>query len=508
MPGPDPSNKSLRWDLLGFILAGVVSVALIFVLDTGPLAQWIAAHKESKLDEAILVGIFFLAGLSFLFLRRWREVSLRLERSAAQQLSPVAERARRGLRRDIIGVGVSLVIGLVLVLVFDTGALAEWLAKHKDTKVDEIIVTSAVLLVGLSFFSIRRWMQLTDHLRKYEELHQRTRKLNHEAALLGELSDLLQSCLSFEEAHPVLTTGAQVLLPGSSGAICIIASSRNVVEVTATWGEPALDEPLFAPQNCWALRRGRVHLYERDRDTAKHCAHLAQARPQRALCVPMMAHGETIGLFYVDTGIPRDTGPVGLQLAAAEQVLARTIAEQASLALANLKLREILRTQSVRDPLTNLYNRLYMEESLDRELSRATRKKTPLGLMMLDVDHFKRFNDTFGHDAGDMVLRTLANTLRTQLRAEDIICRYGGEEFTVILPDASLESCRRRAEQLREVIKGVATEFRGQPLERITLSVGVAAFPDNGATREALVEVADAALYRAKAQGRDCVVVA
>ena len=135
-------------------------------------------------------------------------------------------------------------------------------------------------------------------------------------------------------------------------------------------------------------------------------------------------------------------------------------------------------------------------------------KLSAVPVAMVDVDHFKRFNDTFGHEAGDSVLCTLANLLRTQLRAEDIICRYGGEEFTVILPDASLESSRKRAEQLRESVRGLVTEFRGQTLERITLSIGVSSFPENGADGKALLEAADAALYRAKAQGRDGVIVA
>ncbi len=149
-----------------------------------------------------------------------------------------------------------------------------------------------------------------------------------------------------------------------------------------------------------------------------------------------------------------------------------------------------------------------MEESLDRELSRAVRKNSPLSLMLIDVDYFKRFNDTFGHEAGDMVLRSLGSLLQTQLRREDITCRYGGEEFIVILPDAALDSTRQRGEQLREATKGLVTEFRGQALGKITLSIGVATFPQNGTTVEDLVEAADAALYQAKKQGRDRVVLA
>jgi len=212
----------------------------------------------------------------------------------------------------------------------------------------------------------------------------------------------------------------------------------------------------------------------------------------------------------LDTGRneQKQNGQSSAQLSESEQKLARTFAEQTALALANLNMREVLRMQSVRDPLTGLYNRRYMEESLERELRRATRKNSSVGLMMLDVDHFKRFNDTFGHEAGDSVLRTLGNLFRTQFRGEDVVCRYGGEEFTIILPEASLETTCQRAEELREAAKKDVAQLGGQSLEPVSLSIGVSSFPTNGTTGEALLRAADAALYRAKEKGRDRVVVA
>jgi diguanylate cyclase (GGDEF)-like protein len=227
------------------------------------------------------------------------------------------------------------------------------------------------------------------------------------------------------------------------------------------------------------------------------------------MCVPMMAHGETLGMLYFDSGErPVQNELSQTQPSDSEQRLAKTLAEHAALALANLNLRETLRIQSVRDPLTGLYNRRYMEESLERELRRSMRKKSPLGVVMLDVDHFKRFNDTFGHEAGDSVLQAVAKLFRSQLRGEDVVCRFGGEEFTVILPEASPEATRQRAEQLREAVKQMVPNFRDQSLEAITLSIGVASFPENGNTGEALLRKADSALYQAKQQGRDRVVIA
>jgi diguanylate cyclase (GGDEF)-like protein len=408
---------------------------------------------------------------------------------------------RKPRGRDIIKLVLALGFAIILVFFLDTGSVADWVSKHKDTKIDEIIVVTMVLVIVLGFLSR---LELSRQLKKYEELHVEMTKLSRESALLGELGHLLQSCLCADEAYRLITDRARILFPGSCGALCTIANSRDLVEVKGTWGEPALAERFFAPKDCWGLRRGRVHLLGDPSDPLA-CAHFGPIRPRWAMCVPMMAHGEALGLLCLDGG----TNPQSLpeeaftQLPDSEQRLARTLAEHAALALANLNLRETLRIQSVRDPLTGLYNRRYMEESLERELRRSIRKGSSLGVMMIDVDHFKRFNDMFGHEAGDSVLRTLADLFRTQLRGEDVACRYGGEEFTMILPEASMEATRKRAEQLREAAKNVAPEFGGKLLDGVTLSIGVSSFPEDGNEGEVLLRAADAALYRAKDQGRD-----
>jgi diguanylate cyclase (GGDEF)-like protein len=190
------------------------------------------------------------------------------------------------------------------------------------------------------------------------------------------------------------------------------------------------------------------------------------------------------------------------------QRLAKTLGEQVALALANLRLRATLREQSLRDPLTGLFNRRYMEESLDREIRRALREGYGLGVLMVDVDHFKRLNDAFGHAAGDQVLREIGHLLGTAVRGEDIACRYGGEEFVIILPKASLADTHRRAEALREGIKTLQFDEPMRHYPSTTISVGVAAYPEHGARADELILAADSALYRAKAEGRDRVVVA
>ena len=174
----------------------------------------------------------------------------------------------------------------------------------------------------------------------------------------------------------------------------------------------------------------------------------------------------------------------------------------------NLRLQKALRVQAVRDPLTRLFNRRYLEETFERELRRAERRRGPLGVIMLDLDHFKVFNDTFGHAAGDALLRALGQFLVSRSRREDVACRYGGEEFVLIFPDAPLETTTRRAEQLREEARSLQVQYHGHSLGTVTISVGVAGFPEHGATTATLLRAADEALYRAKTEGRDRVEVA
>jgi diguanylate cyclase (GGDEF)-like protein/PAS domain S-box-containing protein len=186
----------------------------------------------------------------------------------------------------------------------------------------------------------------------------------------------------------------------------------------------------------------------------------------------------------------------------------RDITERKHAQDALLKSQALLREQSVRDHLSGLFNRRYMEETLERELLRAARKQLSLGIIMLDVDDLKRFNDTWGHAAGDEILRGLGSLLLREIRGEDIACRYGGDEFILILPDASREVTRERAELICEYAKEFHLQFEGQSLPAVTLSLGVAVFPEHGVTSTGILRAVDSALYRAKHQGRSRVVVA
>ena len=343
--------------------------------------------------------------------------------------------------------------------------------------------------------ALNRWVK---------ELQVRTDQMT----LLNQMSDMLQCCATLEEAHTIVAQSSQKLFPqATSGTLFVYKSSRNLLEAAITWGRPNSFESTFAPEACWALRRGQPQWNTMPAEGIS-CNHVMGDLPGRYLCVALVAQGDTLGIYHLqfaDDSSPQ-TWDDGFR--AAQQSLASTVAGQIGLALANLKLRATLRDQSIRDPLTGLYNRRFMQESLDRELQRAKRKKRPLAIVFLDLDHFKKFNDVFGHDAGDMVLCSLADVFRQHFRADDVICRYGGEEFAVILPESSAKDAGERANDLRAALKKVSLRHKGKTLDRVTLSIGVSAFPDDGSEPEDLLKVADDCLYQAKAKGRDRVAVA
>jgi len=319
-----------------------------------------------------------------------------------------------------------------------------------------------------------------------------------EALKVTELVDILQSCQTVEEAYRVTGSALPAILGSQAGALCITSASRNIVEVVAAWGARSATEKTFSPDSCWALRRGKIHRVN-DSSSPLRCGHV---RPFAGgyFCVPLMAHGETLGVLHLVLDSPDHMDALGR--------LGLAVGERISLALSNLRLREVLRSQSIRDPLTGLFNRRYMEESLERELSRAQRNGQPAALIMLDIDHFKQFNDTFGHQAGDALLRALGELIGERTRGQDVACRYGGEEFAIILSGASGEDAHRRAELLRDEVSHLSVKYAGQLLGKVTLSFGIAAYPADGAHSEALLRAADKALYRAKEEGRDRIIIA
>jgi diguanylate cyclase (GGDEF)-like protein len=233
------------------------------------------------------------------------------------------------------------------------------------------------------------------------------------------------------------------------------------------------------------------------------CRHFSHPPLGGYFCLPLTVQGETVGvLSLVDNNIPKGEHPPGLKQ------LAVTVGETIKLSLSNLKLRDELRHQAIHDPLTDLFNRRYLDETLPRELDRAQRLSAPLCVVMLDIDGFKKFNDSFGHGPGDSLLREFSNVLREHLRKSDISCRYGGDEFVLVMPDSSIADTQQRVEQIRILLKGLQKKHLGtQSLDLITISAGIAHMPEHGTTEKELLRAADEALYSAKKAGRNRIVV-
>lgn len=331
-----------------------------------------------------------------------------------------------------------------------------------------------------------------------EKMVQQLTERSHRATLLAKMGELMQSCVSKDEVFAAALGFAPKIFPTSRGAVALLNPARSLAEVAGSWNECQFSPPVFELASCWALRTGHPHLVVAGDSTAT-CAHAAGVE-DTYLCIPILAQGEALGILHFQA---TKEAPA---LADAELSLKTTFAAQVGLSVANIRLREALRTQSIRDPLTGLYNRRYLTETLDREIRRAVRAAQSLGVLMLDLDHFKKFNDTYGHDAGDTILRETASFLSKSIRIEDIVCRFGGEEFVVILPTADLAAAHARAERIRSKLHELIVLHQGQSLGTITVSLGVAALPEHGTTPKELLEAADAALYRAKREGRDRVV--
>ena len=341
---------------------------------------------------------------------------------------------------------------------------------------------------------------------RVEELQERTEEMDR----LNEMGEQLQSCQTVEEACTISTQYIKEMCPASRGALYLIDKSKTVAEAAEMWGDPPFTQKGFAPLGCWAIRRGRMHLIDNTHPGLR-CEHITGPQEGQYLCMPLLVNGEAVGILHLnytsapgqEQQMPKDTSFAGHKL----QVI-KTIAEHIGLALSNLRLKESLRQQSIRDALTGLFNRRYMEETLERELSRAKRENTSVGVLMFDIDHFKKFNDDAGHDAGDALLRELAAFLNKKARGGDIVCRYGGEEFLAVLPGISREDAALRAEELRKGIEELSVYHLGKTLPKCTISIGVAMYPENGPTITGLIKAADDALYKAKDGGRNMVVTA
>ncbi len=456
----------------GRIQALLAQLRVLVAIQTAEDEALISARRAGGIKAAAVLSD---ANIETATVRKIREV---LNSAVGDEAALLASR-RESVRRDTYeAIGVEIMLGFLSALIV---GLAAWrmtrerqmlsLAQHVAVAAQRKLAASMVAVEG-------RTADLT---------------------ILSELSSVLGICLTLPEFHTAVASILSKAVPGSAGALGVISNSRSLVELPATWGMGQFRIAAYRPEECCALRSGRP--FSGDPATMPiNCGHTRFSTERRSLCVPLSAQGETIGVLHL--WLPAGMDAVD---AAQCQQLVSSIGEHLALAMANLIARDALQHQATRDPLTGAYNRRYMLEALDRELLRARRPNRPVGLLMVDVDHFKHFNDEFGHQAGDDVLKLVVEHLRSSVRAEDYVCRYGGEEFAVILPEASAAVAMERAEQMRRMVQAAS---RGREGGAVTISIGIGIYPDHGIEGLELIRRADEALYAAKRGGRNRVELA
>ncbi len=381
---------------------------------------------------------------------------------------------------------------------------------NKHSLITILALTLAILI------SITQFIMFRGEIADRGDMETTLRRRNEERKQIADLSAALQLSDSRHEAYGVIAAYARRLLPGVSGAFYVYTASRDQLQLVAQWSAPERKEQdswgftdHLYPADCWGLRQGGEHIGCADAQGSDHpdaaplnCAHIETGIGPYA-CIPIVGRGQILGMLHLRGEPFRD--------AKATQVLRQTIerlVDQLSLSLTNIDLRERLENMALRDGLTGLYNRRFLDEMLEHELAKLRRNGKRAALMLVDVDHFKRFNDTYGHQAGDEALRKVGAALLSAVRASDVVCRYGGEEFLVFLPECESEEAMTKAEALRLAVQAISLRVGAEAIPPISASFGLAIFPDVGDNRAELIQQADRALYRAKGAGRNRVEVA
>lgn len=338
---------------------------------------------------------------------------------------------------------------------------------------------------------------------KLFDIVEELKKRNREMDLFTHMSDMLQACKSEAESFEIVSSICLKMFPRASGFIGILTKSTQFIEIIADFGRQTWKERLMDQKDCWALRKGDKHVIL-DTKNEPTCAHF-HGEVTSSICMPIVADYKLIGVIHLCQDIREKTTTTRMKTISNISDQLKRITEFYGLCLSNIRLKEKLHHQSIVDPLTGLFNRRHMSLILKREFDRAIRNQTSVGLILMDVDHFKKFNKTFGHDAGDKVLSTLGASLREQTRSEDIACRYGGEELILILPDCTPQNTYQKAEEIRTLIEALEIENYRDQL-KVTVSIGIASFPINGSIMEDVIKAAETALYTAKAMGRNKVI--
>lgn len=355
-----------------------------------------------------------------------------------------------------------------------------------------------VFLVGTTYYSNKQFVRYIQQ----ENAKQDARNLQrtYQIELLQRLTNMLAACTNFKEAQLIVEDILPRILGKVAGSVSLMKSSRNQLEIRLEWGGSWPAKKSFSSDECWALRKGRVH-QSVDEFNCLSCEHMADVGDNQTICIPLTAHGNTIGIMHLYFGDCEQ------QISSTTHKLVYSVAEHLGLALANLGLQDKLRSQAFSDPLTGLYNRRFFEQCLEGHVNSSSTSFESLSLVMLDLDYFKRFNDNYGHDAGDFVLKEVGALLKQSVSNEQVACRIGGEEFAIILPSTELEQAGQFAQSICNSVRSMHLNYKGLSLGQLGVSVGIASYPKHTKHLESLIKYADQALYQAKEQGRNRVIL-
>lgn len=319
--------------------------------------------------------------------------------------------------------------------------------------------------------------------------------INQKMFIINQLSETFLACNTIDEILESFSSLAHKILDFSEGALYLMHNSRNYLERKITWGDSTHYIVIFSANECWALRKGCIHEVSKQQPGVV-CQHVKGIKheQQSSLCIPLMAQNDIFGLLFI------------CKRSEKLNTLIPVVAETISLAIANIRLKELLRSQAIRDPLTGLLNRRFLDEYIVKQIGQAKRTKTSITFIMIDVDNFKKLNDTFGHETGDYVLSRLGNLFPSLVREGDLVCRYGGEEFLFVLPNCDLKRAIIAAENIRNGTNKMRIVF-DETVSNITISLGIAIYPSDGTSLKELIDAADQALYMAKKKGKNRVTI-
>lgn len=423
----------------------------------------------------------------------------------------VATRFSTSTNRDLLFVAIRIEIGGKQTLEESRNSFYILRGAMPMTSIDNMarglrVIEYLVMFFALLVLIVSTWVsqrRLAAVIGESVELQEeKIKRSTREIELLRQLANTLAACTTIEEAQTVVRDIAPRVIGDFNGCVSIVRESRNLLEVGIDWGGSWPASTSFSPHDCWALRKGKYHI-SREKNHNLDCHHMGElCSDHTTMCIPLIAHGNTVGVFHLyfadsQAELDRET-----------KNLVFTLAEHLGLALANLRLQEELRSQAMRDPLTGLYNRRYFEDAIDREYYAANQNNSILTILMLDLDHFKRFNDNFGHDAGDFVLKEVSSLFSRVVSDRGIVCRIGGEEFVVVSTKLDAQQALALSNRIIEEVRELHLSLRGISLGQLGVSVGIATYPELDVSEKELIKLADTALYEAKERGRSQAVYA